>query len=272
MLILNRKTIGLVALVGALALSVGVIRSTVRKTPSRDGTTPGSVARLSALPPIILWAWERPEQLGFIDPKRVGVAFLSQTLYLRGDRVVVQPRRQPLNLPESTSLIAVTRIEPDRSERPSLSSEQISQAVAKIAELARSPQVVAVQVDFDATRSQRTFYHALLLALRHDLPTSTGLSITALASWCQGDDWLSDLPLDEAVPMLFRMGLERKQILSQLAAGVDFNSRLCRSSSGISTDEPLAYVPRGARLYVFNPKPWSLTDVLKVMETYQDEP
>ena len=266
---LNRKTICLVALLGALALSVGVIRSTVQKPFLRDATTSGSVAGISALPPIILWAWERPEQLGFIDPKRVGVAFLSQTLYLRGDHVVARPRRQPLNLPEGTRLIAVTRIEPDVSEKPSLSSEQISQAVTKIADVARSPQVVAVQIDFDATRSQRTFYHALLLALRRELPTATGLSITALASWCRGDDWLSDLPLDEAVPMLFRMGVERKQILSQLSAGVDFNSRLCRSSAGVSTDEPLAYVPHNARLYVFNPKPWSLTDVQKVMETYQ---
>ena len=264
---LNRKTICLVALLGALALSVGVIRSTVRKTPSRGGTTPGSVARLSALPPIILWAWERPEQLEFIDPKRVGVAFLSQTLYLRGDQVVAQPRRQPLNVPAGTRLIAVTRIEADRS--PALSSEQISRVVRRIGDVARSPEVIAVQVDFDATRSQQEFYHAMLVALRRELPGSTGLSITALASWCQGDNWMSDLPLDEAVPMLFRMGIERRQILSQLSSGANFNSTLCRNSAGISTDEPLTFIPRSARIYVFNTKPWSSIAMQKVMETHQ---
>jgi hypothetical protein len=264
---LNRKTIGVAALLVASALSVGVMRSTVRKGCLSEGSNASSVARLSAVPPIILWAWERPEQLDFIDPTRVGVAFLSQTLYLRGDQVVAQPRRQPLNVPSGTRLIAVTRIEVDRS--PALSSEQINRVVQKIGEVARSPEVIGVQVDFDATRSQQKFYHDMLVALRRALPGSTGLSITALASWCQGDNWMSDLPLDEAVPMLFRMGIERRQILSQLSSGANFNSTLCRNSAGISTDEPLTFIPRSARIYVFNTKPWSSSAMQKVMETYQ---
>ena len=265
----NRTFICLVAVLGAVALFAGVLRSRVHRTPLLNGTASGSVARLNALPAVILWAWERPEQLEFIDPKRVGVAFLSQTLYLRGNQVVAQPRRQPLILPEHTKLIAVTRIEADRAEAPSLSKEQIGLVVNKIADVARSPGVVAVQVDFDATRSQQEFYHELLVALRRELLGSTGLSITALASWCQSDDWLSDLPLDEAVPMLFRMGIERRQILSQLSAGTEFNSRLCRASAGISIDEPLSTVPKAARLYIFNPKPWSATALLNVMESYR---
>ncbi|HKX29107.1 MAG TPA: hypothetical protein VJ302_15540, partial [Blastocatellia bacterium] len=33
-------------------------------------------------PRIVLWAWERPENLEFIDPGRIGVAFLARTIRL----------------------------------------------------------------------------------------------------------------------------------------------------------------------------------------------
>ena len=266
---LSRKSFWLIALLASLVLSLAAIRSVGSKALVRPRTSFGSRDRLASLPPIILWAWERPEKLDFIDPREIGVAYLSQTLYLRGERVVARPRMQPLNVPEGTTLIAVTRIESDRSEPPSLSHEQITRAVSEIADRARLPHVVAVQVDFDATKSERNFYRDLLLGLRGELPDSTGLSITALASWCKRDDWLSEVPLDEAVPMLFRMGLERRQILSQLASGENFNSTPCGSSSGISTDEPLSYVPSSQHLYIFNPRPWTQTDVQKVMENYQ---
>ena len=34
----------------------------------------------SHFPPIVLWAWERPEDLRNLDSKRFAVAFLAQTL------------------------------------------------------------------------------------------------------------------------------------------------------------------------------------------------
>src|SRR6185295_19662078 len=162
-------------------------------------------SRISQLPTTIIWAWERPEKLDFIDSQKVGVAFLAKTIYLRGDRTVSRPRLQPLALPAGAAVIAVARIESEHSSRPALSSEQIAEAAAAISELGSLPNVVMVQVDFDATKSERAFYRELLFQLRRKLPPSTALSITALASWCKGDNWLEDLPVDEAVPMLFRM-------------------------------------------------------------------
>jgi hypothetical protein len=125
-----------------------------------------------------------------------------------------------------------------------------------------------IQVDFDATASQRGFYRTLLIELRKQLPPATKLSITALGSWCQGDNWLGDLPIDEAVPMLFRMGLDRNAILSRLA-GDGFKATRCNSSAGISTDEHLNNPPPVSRLYLFNPNGWNRDAVNKVMETYQ---
>jgi hypothetical protein len=226
-------------------------------------------SRISHLPPTILWAWERPEKLDFVDPQKIGIAYLAKTIYLRGDQVVSRPRLQPLTLPTGASVIAVARIESDHSSRPVLSGEQLKQTATEISELGNLPNVVMVQVDFDATLTERAFYRGLLTQLREKLPQPTGLSITALASWCKGDNWLEDLPVDEAVPMLFRMGVEQKQFVSQLAADERFSSTPCQASAGVSTDEPLAQLPSVQRLYVFNPSVWSPDAVNQVLETYK---
>lgn len=248
-----------------------------QSTGERSHTLAKSSAspRLANLPPVILWAWERPEKLDYLDPQKVGVAFLAKTIYLRGDDAASRPRLQPLTMPTGAAVIAVARVETPRESdgaASTLSQQQLKDVVTEIAELGSLPNVVMIQVDFDATTTQRSFYRALLNELRAKLPPSTLLSITALASWCKGDNWLDDLPIDEAVPMLFRMGVERKQFLSQLAAGVSFSAKPCQASAGISTDEPIAKLPPGhqiQRVYVFNPKSWSPDVVNQTLETFQ---
>jgi len=215
-------------------------------------------------PRVFLWAWERPEDLSFINPQTTGVAFLAKTLYLRGDSVVVRPRLQPLQLAPGTKLVAVVRIESDRQDPPRLSDPQLQQTAKEI--LNGSAQSL-IQIDFDAVVSERTFYRNLLQKLRHDLPPATALSITALASWCAGDDWLSDLPIDEAVPLLFRMGVERRQFQRRLESGEPFESARCQSAAGVSTDEPVN-APAVNRLYIFNPQPWTKDSLDRAMEVY----
>lgn len=220
---------------------------------------------MEGFPRTILWAWERPENLMFIDPKEVGVAFLAQTLYLRGGTLIVRPRFQPLHVPPQTSLIAVVRIESDRLEPPLLSLRQRLQTMNAIKQLARLQKIRAVQIDFDAKISERDFYRGLLNGLRKALDDSIPLSITALASWCIHDDWLSDLPIDEAVPMLFRMGVDQRQVSTYLGRQKDFPSKRCRKSLGISLDEPLPSLPSRSRVYVFNPRSWSGNDLDRIM-------
>ena len=210
--------------------------------------------RAKPAPAVIIWAWERPEKLDFIDPDRVGVAFLAKTLRLHEDSVVSRPRLQPLELAPNTKLIAVVRIE---SDHPTLSSVQLQKAADEIAKLSA---ISVVQIDFDATVSERDFYRRLLEEVRRRLPASTKLSITALASWCAGDNWLADLPIDEAVPMLFRMGVDK---------GLrHFDAAICRNSAGVSTDE-LITPPAVDRLYIFNPKPWSRDSLNSALEAYK---
>ena len=223
-------------------------------------------AKLNAeMPRKIIWAWERPEDLRFLDAQEFGVAFLAQTLILQNDEVVFRPRRQPLELPENIYVIAVTRIETrkDKSMRPTLSDEQRKKIVNLIKKTLDLPNVKAIQTDFDVVVSERNFYRALINDLKKELPEKTPLTITSLASWCVGDHWFNDFPVDEAVPMAFEMGADSQRIRDFLSKGNDWNEPLCRGSYGVSVDDPLLNVDfkPNRRFYFFKSKAWEKSDL-----------
>jgi hypothetical protein len=228
---------------------------------------PAPADRMAQAPKVILWAWERPEDLSFINTAETGVAFLAKTIYLQGDDVIIRPRLQPLTTASGTRLIGVVRIE---ARRATLSADQQARAAAAIARVADEREVFALQIDFDARDSERRFYRALIEDLRGRMPESARLSITALASWCMGDNWLEGLPIDEAVPMLFRMGADHANVAHFLKAGGDFRATASRHSLGISTDEPLERLPSGRRVYIFNPKPWTEATARKAIEEVKE--
>ena len=220
-------------------------------------------------PSRIIWAWERPEELEFLDPSKFGVAFLAQTLILRTDDVIYKPRRQPLKVAPQTKLIAVTRIESQNvTGGPSfLTGTQREKLIERILNTLELPNVSAIQIDFDAAQSERPFYRTLLQELRNNLPDNVPLSMTALASFCVGDRWLEDLPVDEAVPMIFRMGADDRSIKSFLAEGNDFHEPLCRQSYGIAVDEPVeTKFDDARRQYVFNVRAWTQQDVQNLQQ------
>jgi hypothetical protein len=61
----------------------------------------------------------------------------------------------------------------------------------------------------------------VLRAVRATLPAGRELSMTALASWCDTERWLGTAPVDEVVPMLFRMGPVGENPKRRLAEGGD---------------------------------------------------
>jgi len=220
-------------------------------------------ARLAHLPALTLWAWQMPERLDFIDPAQVGVAYLDQTLLVRED-VVAQPRVQPLLVAPGTRVMAVARIEMPAGHG-SQSQEIKSQVVAALLRSARRPGIDALQVDFDAVKSQRRFYRDVLVRLREQMPHGMPLSITALASWCAYDNWIAGLPIDEAVPMLFRMGQERG-LFGLKGPSAAIREPLCSGSLGVSTDEPWPQEIGRKRLYVFHTRPWTRESVTEIFE------
>lgn len=211
---------------------------------------------------LILWAWEMPERLDFIDPRRVAVAYLDQTVYA-GKRVRTRPRVQPMQVAPGTEVVAVVRIEmsPDVETSPAARDE----IVADLLRSASRPGVSALQVDFDALKSQQAFYGEVLRQTRRAMPAGMPLSVTALASWCAYDRWMAGLPIDEAVPMLFRMGKEQNLFRRRQSVLIE-REPLCSSSRGVSVDEPWPSDLAGKRLYVFNPRPWTERSVARVVE------
>lgn len=220
------------------------------------------------MPGRLLWAWERQEDLRFVDPGEFGVAFLAQTLTLRSDEVVNQPRRQPLELAAGTYLIAVTRIE---SRSATFSDQQRKNITLQIVKTLELPNVKGVQVDFDALNSERAAYADLLSEIGKSLPEGFPLTITALTSWCSGDRWLKGLPIDDAIPMLFDTGPDAAEISARLARGEDWNEPVCRNSYGVSLDAPQpAGLRPNRRIYYFKSSPWREHDLEKIKNLHEN--
>jgi hypothetical protein len=221
-----------------------------------------SVQYNDKIPPKILWAWERQEDLRFLDSSKIGVAFLAQTIFLQGDEVLLKPRRQPLQVNEKTYLIAVTRIETNKQNRPNLSENQSAEIISLLLKTLQLKNVKSLQIDFDAVTSERNFYRKLIFDLRPQIDKEIPLTITALGSWCMADNWLDNLPIDEAIPMLFDMGTEDKSVRAFLDSKKDWNEPLCRTSYGLSINQPLDYdfLPK-RRFYYFSSSSWKLEDV-----------
>lgn len=259
-----------VLLIAAVALSItaGVIVLTVRnmRHPSPALTLPTLPAvALNGMPTRVLWAWEEPEDLHTL-PTNVGVAYLAET-YLLTDHIVVLPRRQPLLLAPGAPLIAVVRIEtrPGFADTPAmrlaLAEHLAYYGTRKDIQASARGGVRALQIDFDATQSQQAFYRGVLEALRPQLPRTLPLSITALVTWCGPNSWLHTLPIDEAVPMEFRMGGPRALAFTGITRSrYAITEPLCRTSLGLSTDEPwpasLSTLNPATRVYLFAPRPW----------------
>ncbi|HEY6465024.1 MAG TPA: DUF3142 domain-containing protein [Candidatus Acidoferrales bacterium] len=296
----NFKNRWVAAAVVSCLVGIGVEAVRARRPHGPNGTVEAGMLQRASIqqgPAVFLWAWERPEDLRFLaSQKNVGVAFLAGTVELRqltaprhGDGVIFHPRHQPLRVDAATPLMAVVRIESshDPWHRPSdlasatestwYTDEQRKRVADLIVSTAKLPRVGAVQIDFDASESEQPFYAALLKDVRRQLPQNMPLSITALASWCIGDPWLNRLPagtIDEAVPMLFRMGLDAESVATFVSTGREFGPRVCRDSLGVSTDETFSRsllngtTARGSskRVYVFSDASWTDREATKVIE------
>ena len=105
-----------------LLLSLATSPAVPRATAARRHT-------VAELPPVMLWAWEYPQDLRFADPARVGVASLGATAALVGADVRVTMRRQPLRVAPGAARVNVLRIELPRGAKAKLSDAQAARLV-----------------------------------------------------------------------------------------------------------------------------------------------
>jgi hypothetical protein len=134
-------------------------------------------------------------------------------------------------------MIAVLRMDSSRQQPPRLTGEQAKLVAAKIYSFASAPETAGLQLDFDALKTERTFYAELIREVRRLMPEDKMLSITALASWCLFDNWMQSLPVDETGPMMFSLGNERRKVLLHFKSGRQFIAPLCCRSLGISLED-----------------------------------
>jgi hypothetical protein len=207
---------------------------------------------------LILWAWERPEDLRFADPA-TEVAVQTGFVEIAGTGLQARGRRFALKVGRPPG-IALVHVQIDHAQPLDWTPSLRARVSAAILHFAAAIPARRVQIDFEARASE----HRVLLDVLHDvrqaLPRATLLSMTALASWCDTERWLDQAPVDEIVPMLFRMQQGGEALRLRLAAGGDFRNPRCRSALAIATDSPIVRAPPGRRVYLFNPRSWTAAD------------
>lgn len=213
-------------------------------------------AHVAHAQPLILWAWERPEDLRFAG-QEAEVAAQTGFIELSGDRLIVRGRRHPLLTRPGQVTTTVVHVQIDPRRRLVWTPEREAQVAQAVLRLAKRPGVRRLQLDFEVRASERPILMAVLRGVRAGLPDGVELSMTALASWCETEAWLDEAPVDEIVPMLFRMGPGGERLKAKLAAGGDFANPRCRHALAVSADTPLARAPTGRRVYLFNPGSWT---------------
>ncbi len=228
---------------------------------ARASALAGSSTLADASPSVMLWAWEEPEDLRRLDPKRAGIAFLAERVFLGRDMRIL-PRRQAILVPDGAYAVAVVRIETESAAGHEFADSPPlrKQTAAELLRTAALPHVRGLQVDFDAAASQREFYADVLRRVRAGMPPGRSLTMTALVSWCAEEHgWMSGLPVDAAVPMEFRLGKH----VGRWAV----REPLCAGSVGLATDEPERFDSEsrvGKRIYLFAPRPWTLAQIAQV--------
>jgi hypothetical protein len=214
---------------------------------------------------LIVWAWERPEDLRFL-PADVEIAVQTGFIELSGDHLFARPRRFPLLADPSQVTTRVVHVQ-IRHRKPLEWTDTLRrQTASAVLKLGHGATPGRLQLDFEVRASERQVLLDLISDLRTQLPDRVSLSMTALASWCQTETWLDAVPVDEITPMLFRMGPSGERVRSLLAQGGEFAEARCRKALGVSADAPLIRAPGGRRVYLFNPRSWSEPDFARVQK------
>ena len=215
---------------------------------------------------IVVWAWERNENLTFLDSDIV-VAYYAGSVIIEHGRMTIAKRVQPLKLSANTDVIPVVRI--DNFDTPKdLTQERMKQVEKFVLTLCSQDYVVGCQIDFDAKSSERPWYSSLITLVRSKLPDNIPLSITALVSWCDTYSWLNDTKIDFTVPMFYRLGPDEQTIMGGYTGKTFMGSPKCSSAIGVTTDEPIPkrkYI--GNRdIYIFNPNSWTEQELKRILK------
>lgn len=222
-------------------------------------------------PKVFLWVWRYDADMRWIDSTRYGVAYLAGTIKIGKAGIINRPRLNSLKVPDNTEVEAVVRVE--TLPGTILDLNQTASSKNAIIKLVPLKNIDALQIDFDATRSQRQFYKRLACQVREDLPEAIPLKMTALASWTLFDRWTGNMPVRSVIPMFFRMGKDRRRVLESLEKGMVKDT----DCIGLAVDEPDVFeaikkknlLKNFKRVYLFSPDGWDKTQSREFAEKLQ---
>jgi len=253
---------------GVVALAVGMLMHGIRHGAQDDNArrraaTPSEVA--ASLAHGVAWIW--PDSNGPQGARNTAApyrdaAVLVESLVLRGRGIEHRGRTQPLTLPAGVRLIPVVHVEAAADVSAELTQAQHDAVIAAVRRQAGTAVAGAgvLQLDFEAPARARDAYRELVAAVRKALPAEVRLSVTALAHWCAQGDWLDRLPVDEVVPMLYRLGPHAVDWRRRFAQDDSGLARRCRGPAlGFATNDPPppTLLARAARPYWFDEDAWS---------------
>jgi hypothetical protein len=249
-----------VVLTGALLAHI------VHSRASIDERSPASNAEVAAsLAFGVAWIWPNSNgpkgERGDVAPYREA-AVLVESMVLRAAGIERGGRTRPLILPAGVRLLPVVHVEAAADAPADLTPAQRDAVVAAVRRHAGTAAAGAglLQLDFEAPSRTRDSYLRLISAVREALPAGVRLSVTVLAHWCAQGDWLDHLPVDEVVPMLYRLGPHSDAWRRRFDQGDATLARRCRGPAlGFVTNDPPPsnLLARTARPYWFDEAAWS---------------
>lgn len=215
-----------------------------------------AVSALGAEPRIYLWAWDRPEDLRFLEPQ-IGVAYFAGEIDLAEKKPAFRPRTKALLLPKTQPSLPVLHVRAKRSGRYGDAEQKV--ILEAIRRLVADSRTEVIQLDFEVYNSQRDFYKDLIRSIKEENP-NLKLSVTALASWCARDAWLKDISVTEIVPMLFDPSHKNGDARHALPQASN-----CKTAVGIATYETYRSFPRAKTYYIFSNRAWRREDVIRML-------
>jgi hypothetical protein len=255
-----------------------VVLTVVTRTESRIWPLCANCPKpLGEIPSVVIWAWEHNDNLEFVDPSKVAVAYYAGTIMMGRSTATLVRRSNKIQLSTHLRKFPVFRIQNCHpQESAPLAAWHAAQMLISAYMQEHSDKVV--QIDCDAGRLDRQGYLRFLQELRKELPKDTALSITALASWCLADKWLQSAPVDETVAMIISLGKRRAQTMSVISRDGLSTGNAAVESLGIAINEEdnnrmlqrLGCIRKCQRIYVFSPLGWTKARYESVLAHLRD--
>ncbi len=252
---------------GLVLVAAAMLAHAIGRQAREDTQRPASTAEVAAsLAQGVAWIWPDSNgpraQPGHAALPYREAAVLVESLVLRANGVEHGGRRQPLPLPEGVRLVPVVHVEAAADTPAEFTPAQRDAIVAAVRRHAGLAAAGAglLQLDFEAPPRQREAYRRLVADVRRALPADVRLGVTALAHWCTQGDWLDRLPVDEVVPMLYRLGPQADDWRRRFTQPDPTLAQRCRGPAlGFATNDPPppTLLARATRPYWFDEAAWS---------------